>query len=423
MAKVFQILVPDNTLISRIISCENQVTELFVIDRADKKFVLEHTSDLNKPALYILVNRDKRQLYVGETDDSIKRLRNHEAKDFWTEAIVFHSTTDTLSTTEVKWLEAKTYEVLKELDYYDLSENKQAPQKPPLKRNQIYTLERIFEEAKHYICAVGFDIFLKRKVEVEETSAPQETVKSEVTLQNNVWLLPSSRKRFDLEMCFAEYGEVYWRITNPLKRISKGDRGYVYSSDPDKAILYRFDVVESHVPYSKRMDRDDKFFKDKDDVNKVFGDKGGLFALIRVSGIVKDKRFSLPILLNNGLKSAPQGAIRISQDGYRSLLDFVDANFDEVPNNICSAKNSRRAPFKFSMIGLKPDDTIIFSPTQTEVKIVSDNAVEYNNTIYTLSRFCKVFMPVENSEGKEYQGPAHFTYNGKTLDKIRKEKE
>ena len=68
-----------------------------MIDRADKKFVSEYSSDLNKPALYILVNRDKRQLYVGETDDSIKRLRNHEAKDFWTEAIVFHSTTDTLS--------------------------------------------------------------------------------------------------------------------------------------------------------------------------------------------------------------------------------------------------------------------------------------------------------------------------------------
>lgn len=161
MAKVFQILVPDNTLVSRIISCENQVTELFVIDRADKKFVSEYSNDLNKPALYILVNRDKRQLYVGETDDSIKRLRNHEAKDFWTEAIVFHSTTDTLSTTEVKWLEAKTYEALKELGYYDLSENKQVPQQPPLKRNQIYTLEPIFEEAKNYICAAGFDIFLK----------------------------------------------------------------------------------------------------------------------------------------------------------------------------------------------------------------------------------------------------------------------
>ena len=165
MAKVFQILVPDDSLVSRIIGSENQVTELFVIDRTDKKFVSDNESDLKKPALYILVNRDAKQLYVGETDDSLKRLKNHEAKDFWTEAIVFHSTNDTLSTTEVKWLEAKTYEVLKELGYYDLSNNKQTPQYPKLKRNQIYTLEPVFEEAKNYVCAAGFDIFLKRKSE------------------------------------------------------------------------------------------------------------------------------------------------------------------------------------------------------------------------------------------------------------------
>lgn len=165
MAKVFQILVPDDSLVSRIIGSENQVTELFVIDRTDKKFVSDYEADLKKPALYILVNRDTKQLYVGETDDSLKRLKNHEAKDFWTEAIVFHSTSDTLSTTEVKWLEAKTYEVLNELGYYDMSNNKQTPQYPKLKKNQIYTLEPVFEEAKNYVCAAGFDIFLKKKNE------------------------------------------------------------------------------------------------------------------------------------------------------------------------------------------------------------------------------------------------------------------
>jgi len=422
MAKVFQILVPDNTLVSRIIMCENQVTELFVIDRADKKFVSDYSNDLNKPALYILVNRDKRQLYVGETDDSIKRLRNHEAKDFWTEAIVFHSTTDTLSTTEVKWLEAKTYEALKELGYYDLSENKQVPQQPPLKRNQIYTLEPIFEEAKNYICAAGFDIFLKKKVE-EEAPQPQEPPKEESVEQNNVWLLPSSRKRFNLEACFAEFGEVYWRITNNFKRISKGDRGYVYSSDPDKAILYRFDVIESQIPYSKVVDRDDKFSKGKGETNKEFAANGGLFVLIRVNGMVKDKRFSLPILLKNGLKGAPQGAIRISQDEYKPLLDFIDTNFGIAPEDTNAAKKPRRAPFKFSMIGLKPGDTIIFAPNGEEVRVNSENTVDYDGQILTLSRFCKIYMPDEDSENKEYQGPAHFTYNGKTLDEIRKEKE
>ena len=186
MAKVFQIFVPDNTLVSRIISCETQVTELYVIDRADKKFFADYASELNKPALYILVNRDKKQLYVGETDDSVKRLRNHESKDFWTEAIVFHSTGDTLSTTEVKWLEARTYETLNNLGYYDLSENKQTPQYPPLKRHQIYTLEPIFEEAKNYICAAGFDIFLKKKVnEVKQQAIVFPESKPEATAPKN----------------------------------------------------------------------------------------------------------------------------------------------------------------------------------------------------------------------------------------------
>lgn len=421
MAKVFQILVPDNTLVSRIISCENQVTELFVIDRADKKFVSDYSSDLNKPALYILVNRDKKQLYVGETDDSIKRLRNHEAKDFWTEAIVFHSTTDTLSTTEVKWLEAKTYEALKELGYYDLSENKQVPQQPPLKRNQIYTLEPIFEEAKNYICAAGFDIFFKKKVETEEPPQLQKPVIKENEMQSDVWILPSSKKRFDLEACFAEYGEVYWRITNNIKRIRKGDRGYVYSSEPDKAIVYRFDVVESQIPYSKIVDRDDKFSKSKGESNKEFGANGGAFVLVRVNGVVSDKHLSLPILMNNGLKGAPQGAIRISQDEYKSLLEFIDANFEEEVKPV-EGKN-RRPPFKFSMIGLKPGDVVFFEHGDIPVTVVSENTVSYDNEIYTLSRFCKHFMPEEGSENREYQGPAHFTLNGKTLDEMRKEKE
>jgi hypothetical protein len=29
-------------------------------------------------------------------------------------------------------------------------------------------------------------------------------------------------------------------------------------------------------------------------------------------------------------------------------------------------------------------------------------------------------MPDEGSENREYQGPAHFTYKGRTLDEIRK---
>ena len=175
MAKLFQVIVPDENQTSRIINSGNQVHELMVIEREDKKFVSDHNKDLEKPALYILINSDAKKLYVGETDDSIKRLRNHGAKDFWTEAIVFHSTTETLSTTEVKWLEAKAYKTLADLGYYDLSENKQKPQFPKLKKYQELDLEPIFEEAKGYICAAGFDIFLKQ-VDKKKDEEPKKKV-------------------------------------------------------------------------------------------------------------------------------------------------------------------------------------------------------------------------------------------------------
>lgn len=434
MAKVFQILVPDNTLVSRVIMCENQVTELFVIDRADKKFVSEYSNDLNKPALYILINRDKRQLYVGETDDSIKRLRNHEAKDFWTEAIVFHSTTDTLSTTEVKWLEAKTYEALKELDYYDLSENKQVPQQPPLKRNQIYTLEPIFEEAKNYICAAGFDIFLKKK----EQTVPQEhhiPFKEDNPTAKNVWLICYDSKYFKVEECFKKYGQIYWTHKAGVQNVQKGDTAYLYAARPESAIRFKVEVVASQLPYSKEMDVEDEFVasgsSNSDDRNKTY-------FLVRPIAETHSQALKHGALMSKGVMGKRPSTTKLSKDEFKALKEYIEQHFKEAApadepalqkkakskkQEKTKAKTNRRPPFKFSMIGLKPGDVVYFEHGDIPVTVVSENTVAYDNEIYTLSRFCKHFMPEEGSENREYQGPAHFILNDKTLDEIRKEKE
>lgn len=80
-----------------------------------------------------------------------------------------------MTATDVRWLEAKTYEVLANLGYYDLSENKQVPKYPKLKRHQLFSLEPLFDEAKAYICAAGFDIFLRRK-ETQEKEQDRDEV-------------------------------------------------------------------------------------------------------------------------------------------------------------------------------------------------------------------------------------------------------
>ena len=80
--------------------------------------------------------------------------------------------------------------------------------------------------------------------------------------------------------------------------------------------------------------------------------------------------------------------------------------------------------FKFPMIGLKIGDVVTFSPTGVEVRVATDNKVEYEGRLWSLSAFTATFMPIEkqNTSGA-YQGPKYFTYKGKTLNDLRNESE
>lgn len=84
----------------------------------------------------------------------------------------------------------------------------------------------------------------------------------------------------------------------------------------------------------------------------------------------------------------------------------------------------KRGRFKFSMIGIKIGETITFIPTQTEVKVASDDSIEYEGRIYKLSPFVGTFMPEEkqNTSGA-YQGAKYFSYKGQILDDMRRMKE
>lgn len=83
---------------------------------------------------------------------------------------------------------------------------------------------------------------------------------------------------------------------------------------------------------------------------------------------------------------------------------------------------SKRGRFKFSMVGIPIGETIYFAPTGIEVKVASDDTVEYEGRIYKLSPFVGTFMPEDkrNASGA-YQGAKYFTYKGKLLDDLRRE--
>ena len=77
--------------------------------------------------------------------------------------------------------------------------------------------------------------------------------------------------------------------------------------------------------------------------------------------------------------------------------------------------------FKFSMVKIPIGSTLIFVPTGIQVKVASDDQIEYEGRIYKLSPFVGTFMPEDrrNTSGA-YQGPKFFTYRGEILDDIRK---
>ena len=134
---------------------------------------------------------------------------------------------------------------------------------------------------------------------------------------------------------------------------------------------------------------------------------------------------------------SPSDALEIMRDSASLLDDAEIAVYVDGKPVISESKEhdkaiadqndqkKRRHPkpgFKFSMIGLKPGDFVTFDPLGIEVKVASDDRVEYQERLYSLSSFAGNFMPPEQkNNSKSYQGPLYFSYKGKTLFRLRNE--
>lgn len=92
--------------------------------------------------------------------------------------------------------------------------------------------------------------------------------------------------------------------------------------------------------------------------------------------------------------------------------------------NDSKKRKMMKPAFKFHMVGINVGDTIIFDALSLPVKVASDDKIEYEGRLWSLSAFTAEFLPEEmqNNSGA-YQGPKYFSYNGKNLSHIRLENE
>lgn len=125
----------------------------------------------------------------------------------------------------------------------------------------------------------------------------------------------------------------------------------------------------------------------------------------------------------------PQIALDIFNDIAKMIDDAIVTVYEDN-KPICHDKKAslseltkrmvKRGRFKFSLVGIKIGEYVTFIPTNTEVKVASDDSVEYQGRIYKLSPFVGTFMPEDkrNTSGA-YQGAKYFSYKGKVLDDLR----
>ena len=146
--------------------------------------------------------------------------------------------------------------------------------------------------------------------------------KTPIRKEAKVWMLPSNSKFFDLAGCFAKYGEVYW---TQYFNLQTGDTGYIYSSAPDSAVIYKFQAIGHDLPYSPDMDIVLDFYVDPKDFEP--SKQHNRFAKLRMVDETHSSRMRLANLMEHGMNGAPRGALNLSHPGFAELLKYIEENF------------------------------------------------------------------------------------------------
>ena len=163
----------------------------------------------------------------------------------------------------------------------------------------------------------------KREMIIGDTAENSaSTGKTPKRKESWVWLVPCSLKLFDVTACLERYGEIYW---SQYVNFQTGDTGYLYFSAPDSGIRFSFEVIGHDLPYSPVMDREIEFNHYRADIEGMKAHNR--FALFRMTGETHSVRLRLSNLLDQGLKLAPRGCMKLSNSGYKELSRYIADNF------------------------------------------------------------------------------------------------
>lgn len=170
---------------------------------------------------------------------------------------------------------------------------------------------------------------------------------------------------------------------------------------------YKRDIPDSLLQEKKKLKNEELFGEEaKSTLQRLLQDLGcnhDVKAIVNSDG-------SLKLIVEDGTASNQP------KETKARMPKYVSSDHQDTSKN----SKGKKPPLKFSMIGIKKGETLVFVPTNLSVTVASDDEVSYQGKLYKLTAFVQKFHPNANPNNPgSYRGPSFFTYHGVLLTKIR----
>lgn len=182
-------------------------------------------------------------------------------------------------------------------------------------------LKKIRECKEWYKLAdyLNLDLDLPRPAQNNDNDISLETkVGNSHKSSEKIWIIPSNIATYDVISAFQKFTEIDWRQSVNYRI---GDIIYIYCAKPYQRIMFQTKVIKVNIPFKDTID-DKEFWTDLKERELA---KNRTYARLKLIQAVDTDRLSLRCLLENGLKTAPQGPLSIPEQ----LEAYIKSMFEQ----------------------------------------------------------------------------------------------
>lgn len=129
------------------------------------------------------------------------------------------------------------------------------------------------------------------------------------------WIIPANSKRYNFFRAFNNNSFIDW---TKKAKYEEGDIVYLYCTKPQQKIMYKT-VIDKIFNSSNREVNDRKYWINKNEFDESENEKKD-FIRLKLLKYIDDENLFLDNLKDNGLKTAPQGPLRVNE----KLLSYIE---------------------------------------------------------------------------------------------------